>query len=124
MMKRDKPKRIIRCGKPTVCPECGNRKFFIIVSILLLFISCEWDDDTIRKIVIKIGIFHKLISLLIPIPLILNIQPVSSSVSPERKMIADAIKIKASITPEDSTKIRLKKQENFLKIIDQIFLDT
>ena len=64
--------------------------------------------------------FRKLISLLVPIPLILNIQPVSSSVSPERKMIADAIKIKASITPEDSTKIRLKKQENLLKIIDEI----
>ena len=63
--------------------------------------------------------FRKLISLLVPIPLILNIQPISSSVSPERKMIADAIKIKASITPEDSTKIRLKKQENLLKIIDE-----
>ena len=57
-----------------------------------------------------------LLSILVPIALVLNVQSVSSSVSPERKMIADAIKIKASITPEDSTKIRLKKQENLLKI--------
>ena len=61
-----------------------------------------------------------LLSILVPIALVLNVQSVSSSVSPERKMIADAIKIKASITPEDSTKIRLKKQENLLKIIDEI----
>ena len=31
MVKRGKPKRIIRCGKPTVCPECGNRNFLIVV---------------------------------------------------------------------------------------------
>ena len=30
MGERDKPKKIIRCGKPTVCPECGNRKFLIV----------------------------------------------------------------------------------------------
>ena len=35
----------------------------------------------------------KLISVLLPIPLILNIQPVSSTTSPERKLIADAIKL-------------------------------
>ena len=35
----------------------------------------------------------KLLSLLVPIPFILNIQPVSSTTSPERKLIADAIKL-------------------------------
>ena len=64
--------------------------------------------------------FKKLISVLVPIPLILNIQPVSSTTSPERKLIADAIKLYNSVTPEDSTKVRLTKRENFLKTIDQI----
>ena len=64
--------------------------------------------------------FKKFISLLVPIPLILNIQPVSSTTSPERKLIADAIKLYNSVTPEDSTKVRLTKRENFLKTIDQI----
>ena len=31
MVKRGNPKRIIRCGKPTVCPECGNRNFLVVV---------------------------------------------------------------------------------------------
>jgi len=64
--------------------------------------------------------FKKLISVLLPIPLILNIQPASSTTSPERKLIADAIKLYNSVTPEDSTKVRLTKRENFLKTIDQI----
>ena len=30
-MPRKQPKRVIRSGKPAVCPECGNRKFLIVV---------------------------------------------------------------------------------------------
>ena len=67
--------------------------------------------------------FKKLIALLVPVSLILNIQPVSSATSPERKLIADAIKLYNSVTPEDSTIVRLTKRENFLKTIDQIIME-
>ena len=42
MVKRGKPKRIIRCRKPTVCPECGNRKFLIVVYGMPT--QKVWDD--------------------------------------------------------------------------------
>ena len=42
MGKRGKPKRIIRCSKPTVCPECGNRKFLIVVYGMPT--QKVWDD--------------------------------------------------------------------------------
>ena len=31
MGKRGKPKRIIRCGKPKACPECGHKKLLEVV---------------------------------------------------------------------------------------------
>ena len=42
MVKRGKPKRIIRSGKPSVCPECGNRNFLIIVYGMPT--QKVWDD--------------------------------------------------------------------------------
>ena len=41
-MPRLKPKRIIRSGKPAVCPECGNRKFLIVVYGMPT--QKVWDD--------------------------------------------------------------------------------
>ena len=51
---------------------------------------------------------------------LLQIKPVLSESSPERKLISDAIKTYSSVSPEDSTKLRLKKREKFLKTIDEI----
>ena len=31
MGKRGKPKRIIRCGKPKACPECGHKKLLEVI---------------------------------------------------------------------------------------------
>ena len=42
MGKRGKPKRIIRCAKPAKCPECGNRKFLIVVYGMPT--QKVWDD--------------------------------------------------------------------------------
>ena len=36
------PKRIIRSGKPAKCPECGNKKFLIVVYGMPT--QKVWDD--------------------------------------------------------------------------------
>ena len=62
----------------------------------------------------------KIVYLLFPIQLIFFNQPLLSESAPERKLMADAIKTYSSVTPEDSTQLRLRKREKFLNTIDEI----
>ena len=64
--------------------------------------------------------FKKIFYLIFPIQLIFFNQSLLSETAPERKLIADAIKTYSSVSPEDSTQLRLKKREKFLKTIDEI----